>query len=78
MPTGHPIGERDMTATDTTDDATPLRPSQVATRLGVHVDTVYRAVAAGEIDAFRVGTAVRIPAGEVDRILATPAARQPR
>lgn len=59
-----------------TAETRPLRASEAAERLGVSTATIHRLINNGEINAFRVGGSVRIPAAEIDRIINTPAARQ--
>jgi excisionase family DNA binding protein len=60
---------------ETQDAARPLRASEVADKLGLNVETVYRLIGTGEIQAFRIGGSVRIPASEIDRIMTTSAAK---
>lgn len=43
-----------------------LKPREVAERLSVSIDTVYRLIAAGELPAAKIGTFLRIPEAELD------------
>ena len=58
-------------STATTTQTPLLTIPQVARRLGLHRDTVYRKVAAGEIPALRLGEngPLRVPADELERWL---------
>lgn len=55
------------------DQAPDLKPSEVATRLGVSTATIHRLIKAGTINAYRLGSQFRIPATEIERIRQTPA-----
>lgn len=55
-----------------------LTPQEAAQRVGVHVETVRRAVRSGALPARRAGRAVRIHADDLDRWLAGPAPRRER
>jgi excisionase family DNA binding protein len=46
-----------------------LSPADVAARLGVHRETVYRLVARGELVAIRVGSLLRFEASAVEAYL---------
>lgn len=47
----------------------PLRVQELAPVLAVSDDVIYRAIAAGEIKALRLGRAIRISRTEVARLL---------
>jgi excisionase family DNA binding protein len=51
------------------------RPVEAAAHLGVHVSTIRRLIASGELKAYRVGRCIRVLPEEVDRLRRTSAAR---
>lgn len=50
------------------------RPSELAERFDVHVTTIYRLIASGELPAYRVGRCLRVPDEAVGRLERTTAA----
>ena len=58
-----------MMSTATTDEAQALSPREVAKLLNVHVRTVQRAAARGEIPAVSIGRLIRIPRAVVEGML---------
>ena len=47
-------------------------PQEAATALGVCRATIYNLLTRGEINAVKIGRATRIPAAELERVLALP------
>ena len=55
-------------------EGTPVyRAREVAMMVDVDVSTIYRAIRSGELNAYRVGKLLRIPASAIDAYLKRPA-----
>ena len=59
--------------TETTADPVAYTARQFAERLGVHTNTVKKWTREGTVRAVRLDRVVRIPATELERLLAVPA-----
>ena len=58
-----------MSAVEPTQPVPALKVEVAARRLNIGKSTLYAAVLRGEVPAIRIGGAVRIPAGWVERVL---------
>jgi len=48
---------------------TLYRPREIAERWGLHRSTIYRLIRSGVLDHVRIGTAVRVPEGSLEKFI---------
>ena len=53
-------------------DVLAYRPKDAARRLSLSVAYCYRLIAEGQIRSVRIGSAIRVPASEIDRLIQPP------
>lgn len=53
-----------------------FKPAEAAQILGIHLNTLYRAIARGEIKAAKLGSRTLIPRAEIERLLSGGALTQ--